>query len=266
MKEKTSDKIECEFELLHWFGKIKGVSISLNHLREGVKASSKSNDKGAVFESYTAKNGHYIFTSYEEKKGLPAPIETIAMFFDGLYDLEKVDFPEIKFNTFKKHQIKFLTKKIEQLPEYEDVLEAMIGFIKDYKSLNSEHNANVNLKADDANEPSLNKTDLVAVFYYALEDRSFQKEQSQKLKIQAFIERKKINTTLNSFRKKLQNFKNRINKTEEKRYTRAQIQNTIKKIQKIIPYLKDYKNVTEKAENDILFLQELLDQPNENHS
>lgn len=86
------------------------------------------------------------------------------------------------------------------------------------------------------------------IFYYADETNLLPESRFIKTRIEQFINKYKIDTTLKHFRTQYYEAKNRINKKNNY---------PINKLELIIPFLKEnFKQTVTKVENDIIFLEE----------
>ena len=126
------ENIKHNLELLSKLNQFENCKIELHHKRTGDKAKSTSIENiSTSFQSYEVnEKGERVPVSYEEKRGLPASEKTIKEFFNKLYEKEKIDFPELKWDRFLNDEIKYFENKAILIPEYEAILFDLIEVIK----------------------------------------------------------------------------------------------------------------------------------------
>lgn len=98
-----------------------------------------------------------------------------------------------------------------------------------------------------ANKSAFSVLEWATIFYYADETKLLSENLTIKARIEQFINKYEINTTINYFRTQYYKAKNRINKKNDY---------PINKLELIIPFLKEnYNKTVTKVENDIIFLK-----------
>lgn len=97
-------------------------------------------------------------------------------------------------------------------------------------------------------ESPFSVSEWATIFYYANETKLLPEARTIKERMEQFINKYEINTTLNYFRTQYYEAKKRINKKNDY---------PINKLKLIIPFLKEnYKQTVTKVENEIIFLEE----------
>ncbi len=129
-------------------------------------------------------------------------------------------------------------------PEYQ------IIFKKLFPNFSSESDLaqNKTLPPQPINESPFSVLEWATIFYYADETNLLPENRTINARIEQFINKYKIDTTIKYFRTQYYEAKKRINKKNDY---------PINKLELIIPFLKEnYKQTVTKVENDIIFLEE----------
>lgn len=189
-----------------------------------------------------ARNGTIKYGDLQGKTIEQKRQETIEYCEQELKDVRPDGIGSLSFTV---HLHSLTNGRIAYNMEYNEVLNIKLSILKAFQKTQTQNEA---LPPQPINESPFSVLEWATIFYYADETKLLPENRTIKARIEQFINKYEIDTTIKYFRTQYYEAKKRINKKNDY---------PINKLELIIPFLKEhYKQTVTKVENDIIFLEE----------